>query len=80
MLYVNVVANKAVALLTIGVYFLYLALSVWGITRININLSTQKLFTEDSPLLEVRSILHGFRILSIFSWINSASSTKSLIS
>ena len=56
MLYVNVVANKAVALLTIGVYFLYLALSVWGITRININLSTQKLFTEDSPLLEVRSI------------------------
>ena len=66
-LYVNFVANKFVATFIIIMYFVYLAFSIMvscslfyrsnskfqGITQININLSTQKLFSLDSPLLEL---------------------------
>ncbi|KAI6203829.1 Sterol-sensing domain and Patched family-containing protein [Aphelenchoides besseyi] len=51
--YVSFVANKFVAISTIIIYFIYLGLSIWGITQININLTTQKLFSADSPLIEL---------------------------
>ncbi|KAI1728640.1 patched family domain-containing protein [Ditylenchus destructor] len=60
--YVNVVARKAVAFTIIVVYFLYLAFSIWGITRININLTTQKLFTADSPLLELDKLRVEYQV------------------
>lgn len=62
MLFVNVMANRAVALLTIGVYFLYLFFSIWGISRIQINLSTQKLFRHDSPLLELDKLRVQYQV------------------
>jgi len=40
-------------LFVIFIYFVYVGFSIWGITRMNINLTTQKLFAEDSPLLQV---------------------------
>uniref|UniRef100_A0A915BPN7 SSD domain-containing protein n=1 Tax=Parascaris univalens TaxID=6257 RepID=A0A915BPN7_PARUN len=49
--YVNFVTNMAVSTSTIIIYFVYIAISIWGITRLNINLTTQKLFAHDSPLL-----------------------------
>ncbi|VDM41009.1 unnamed protein product [Toxocara canis] len=49
--YVEFVTNLAISSLTVLIYFTYIAVSIWGITRININLTTQKLFAADSPLL-----------------------------
>ncbi|VDD90300.1 unnamed protein product [Enterobius vermicularis] len=51
-IYVDFVTNVFVSSLTIVIYFIYIAFSIWGITKVNINLTSQKLFATDSPLLE----------------------------
>ncbi|CAD5208754.1 unnamed protein product [Bursaphelenchus xylophilus] len=60
--YVSIVANKFVASLTILVYFMYLAFSIYGITQMNINLTTQKLFAADSPLLELDKLRVEYQV------------------
>uniref|UniRef100_A0A8R1EU65 Uncharacterized protein n=1 Tax=Caenorhabditis japonica TaxID=281687 RepID=A0A8R1EU65_CAEJA len=44
------------------VYILYLAFSVYGITQININLTAQKLFALDSPLLELDDLRIKYQV------------------
>ncbi|KAI6222228.1 Sterol-sensing domain and Patched family-containing protein [Aphelenchoides besseyi] len=60
--YVSFVANKFVAISTIIIYFIYLGLSIWGITQININLTTQKLFSADSPLIELDKLRVQYQV------------------
>ncbi|KAK0423832.1 hypothetical protein QR680_008355 [Steinernema hermaphroditum] len=69
--YVDFVANKLVASFTVFLYFCYLAFSIWGITKININLTSQKLFALDSPLLEldklrVEYVVPHFTMATVF--------------
>uniref|UniRef100_A0A0K0G3N3 SSD domain-containing protein n=1 Tax=Strongyloides venezuelensis TaxID=75913 RepID=A0A0K0G3N3_STRVS len=69
--YVNFVTHKIVAGITILIYFVFLALSIWGITQIRINLSTQKLFALDSPLivlddLRVKYVIPHYMQATIF--------------
>ncbi|TKR96549.1 hypothetical protein L596_010550 [Steinernema carpocapsae] len=69
--YVDFVANKAVASFTVFLYFCYLAHSIWGITNVNINLTAQKLFALDSPLLEldklrVEYVVPHFTMATVF--------------
>uniref|UniRef100_A0A914Z6M2 SSD domain-containing protein n=1 Tax=Panagrolaimus superbus TaxID=310955 RepID=A0A914Z6M2_9BILA len=60
--YVSFIANKFVAGTIIFLYFAYIAFSIYGITQININLSTQKLFTADSPLLELDKLRVEYQV------------------
>uniref|UniRef100_A0A0N4Z0C0 SSD domain-containing protein n=1 Tax=Parastrongyloides trichosuri TaxID=131310 RepID=A0A0N4Z0C0_PARTI len=69
--YVNFVTHKFVAALTIIIYFIFLGISIWGITKIKINLSTQKLFALDSPLivlddLRVKYVIPNYMQATIF--------------
>ncbi|CEF65052.1 Sterol-sensing domain and Patched family-containing protein [Strongyloides ratti] len=69
--YVNFVTHKVVAGLTILIYFIFIALAIWGITKIRINLSTQKLFALDSPLivlddLRVKHVIPYYMQATIF--------------
>uniref|UniRef100_A0A0N5AZ70 SSD domain-containing protein n=1 Tax=Syphacia muris TaxID=451379 RepID=A0A0N5AZ70_9BILA len=52
-IYIDIVTNVYVSFFTIVIYFLYIAFSIWGITRVNINLTPQKLFASDSSLIEL---------------------------
>uniref|UniRef100_A0AC35U2Z8 SSD domain-containing protein n=1 Tax=Rhabditophanes sp. KR3021 TaxID=114890 RepID=A0AC35U2Z8_9BILA len=54
--YVSFVTHRVVATITIIIYFIFLAVAILGITRIRINLSTQKLFALDSPLITLDKI------------------------
>uniref|UniRef100_A0A7E4UPM4 SSD domain-containing protein n=1 Tax=Panagrellus redivivus TaxID=6233 RepID=A0A7E4UPM4_PANRE len=60
--YVSFIGNKIVASIIIVIYFVYLICSIWGITQININLSTQKLFAADSPLLELDKLRVEYQV------------------
>uniref|UniRef100_A0A183CA78 SSD domain-containing protein n=1 Tax=Globodera pallida TaxID=36090 RepID=A0A183CA78_GLOPA len=60
--YVNFVANKFVAMLIVTGYFVYLGLSIWGVTRMEVKLSIQQLFTMDSPLLMVDKLRVGYQV------------------
>uniref|UniRef100_A0A915CR01 SSD domain-containing protein n=1 Tax=Ditylenchus dipsaci TaxID=166011 RepID=A0A915CR01_9BILA len=60
--YVNFVSQKTVALTTVLIYFIYLAFSIYGISHMNINLTTQKLFTADSPLLALDKIRVQYQV------------------
>ncbi|CAJ0954841.1 unnamed protein product, partial [Mesorhabditis belari] len=51
--YVNIICAPVTYFSIVGIYFLYLAISVWGITQININLTASKLFAADSPLVQL---------------------------
>ncbi|PAV69628.1 hypothetical protein WR25_25042 [Diploscapter pachys] len=51
--YVNVITTPIVFILIFLAYLLYLAFSIYGITIMNVNLTAQKLFALDSPLLEL---------------------------
>ncbi|KAE9550795.1 hypothetical protein FO519_005998 [Halicephalobus sp. NKZ332] len=60
--YVSIIANKFVATVVIFAYFFYLGFSIYGITKIDINLSTQKLFAQDSPLLELDKLRVEYQV------------------
>ncbi|KAL7074554.1 hypothetical protein ACQ4LE_006640 [Meloidogyne hapla] len=60
--YIKVISKRVVALFVIFIYFVYVGFSIWGITRMNINLTTQKLFTEDSPLLELDKLRVKYQV------------------
>ncbi|KAF8368694.1 ptr-23 [Pristionchus pacificus] len=68
--YVKIMANTVVSMTVVVIYIIYLALAIWGITRININLSTKKLFAGDSPLndledLRVKYVLPHFSMVTV---------------
>ncbi|PIO70614.1 patched family protein [Teladorsagia circumcincta] len=56
--YVEIMTTPVVYVGVFLIYVAYLALSIYGITRINISLTATKLFATDSPLLE----LDGYRV------------------
>ncbi|KAI6225074.1 SSD domain-containing protein [Aphelenchoides fujianensis] len=60
--YVNFVANRFVALTTIFIYFVYLGFSIYGITQINISLTSSKLFSMDSPLLHLDQLRVEYQV------------------
>uniref|UniRef100_A0AC34F554 SSD domain-containing protein n=1 Tax=Panagrolaimus sp. ES5 TaxID=591445 RepID=A0AC34F554_9BILA len=60
--YVSLIANKFVAAFIIFLYFAYVLFSVYGITQINIHLSTQKLFPQDSPLLALDKLRIKYQV------------------
>nr|CAD2165749.1 unnamed protein product [Meloidogyne enterolobii] len=60
--YIKVISKRVVALFVIFIYFVYVGFSIWGITRMNINLTTQKLFAEDSPLLQLDKLRVKYQV------------------
>uniref|UniRef100_A0A914Z2T0 SSD domain-containing protein n=1 Tax=Panagrolaimus superbus TaxID=310955 RepID=A0A914Z2T0_9BILA len=60
--YVSLIANKFIASFIILLYFAYVLFSVYGITQINIHLSTQKLFPQDSPLLTLDKLRIKYQV------------------
>uniref|UniRef100_A0A914PG60 SSD domain-containing protein n=1 Tax=Panagrolaimus davidi TaxID=227884 RepID=A0A914PG60_9BILA len=60
--YVSLIANKFVASFIILLYFTYVVVSIFGITQINIHLSTQKLFPQDSPLLALDKLRVKYQV------------------
>ncbi|KAL3096482.1 hypothetical protein niasHT_029841 [Heterodera trifolii] len=60
--YVSIVANKFVAMLIVVLYFVYLGMSIWGVTQMEVKLSIQQLFTSDSPLLKVDELRVGYQV------------------
>lgn len=69
--YVDFITNPPVASFTILLYIVYVILCIWGITRININITFQKLFAADSPLIKLDQLrvqyqLPLFTMVSVF--------------
>ncbi|KAK0428962.1 hypothetical protein QR680_011108 [Steinernema hermaphroditum] len=52
-LYLGQLTKPAVSVGVVLLYFAYVAVSVWGITRLGTDLDTRKFFLRDSPLIEV---------------------------
>uniref|UniRef100_A0A914HEQ8 SSD domain-containing protein n=1 Tax=Globodera rostochiensis TaxID=31243 RepID=A0A914HEQ8_GLORO len=72
--YVRFIAHPVTASLIFMAWIAFLAFSTIGISRFEVNLSTKKMFAEDSPLLEVDSYREGhivpfFQMATVF--INS---------
>ncbi|GMR53996.1 hypothetical protein PMAYCL1PPCAC_24191 [Pristionchus mayeri] len=68
--YVQIMANTFVSMTVVGIYIVYLIFTIWGITQINIHLSTKKLFAGDSPLneledLRVKMVLPHFSMVTV---------------
>ncbi|KAL3074915.1 hypothetical protein niasHS_014360 [Heterodera schachtii] len=73
--YVRFIAHPITASLVFIVWLAFLAFSAIGISRFEVNLSTKKMFSADSPLLEVDSYREGqivpfFQMATVF--VNSA--------
>ncbi|VDN95337.1 unnamed protein product [Brugia pahangi] len=60
--YVNIIAHASIATLIIVLYITYIIISVWGITRMNISLTPQKLFAADSPLIKLDKLRVKYQI------------------
>uniref|UniRef100_A0A0R3RZG2 SSD domain-containing protein n=1 Tax=Elaeophora elaphi TaxID=1147741 RepID=A0A0R3RZG2_9BILA len=60
--YVNIIAHPAIATLIILLYITYVVMSVWGISRMNISLTPQKLFPENSPLIKLDNLRAEYQI------------------
>ncbi|VDN50128.1 unnamed protein product [Dracunculus medinensis] len=60
--YVEFMTQTITSLFIILTYLFYLFTSIWGITRININLTSQKLFAQDSPLIELDKLRVQYQV------------------
>ncbi|CAJ0570413.1 unnamed protein product, partial [Mesorhabditis spiculigera] len=60
--YVNLICNPVTYFSVVALYMLYLAVSVWGITQMNINLTARKLFALDSPLVELDDLRVQYQV------------------
>uniref|UniRef100_A0A8R1XS30 SSD domain-containing protein n=1 Tax=Onchocerca volvulus TaxID=6282 RepID=A0A8R1XS30_ONCVO len=69
--YVNIISYPAIAILIIILYIIYITLSIWGITRMSISLTPEKLFPMDSPLIKLNNLrlkyeIPVFTMVSVF--------------
>ncbi|VDM95358.1 unnamed protein product [Thelazia callipaeda] len=69
--YVDIVTHPIIAILVALAYVVYVAISVWGITRMTMSLTPQKLFLANSPLIKLEKLrtryqLPVFMIVSVF--------------
>ncbi|EFO26055.2 hypothetical protein LOAG_02430 [Loa loa] len=60
--YVNIIAHPVTATLIIVLYITYLIITIWGITRMNISLTPQKLFAADSPLIKLDKLRAEYQV------------------
>ncbi|OZC12409.1 hypothetical protein X798_00040 [Onchocerca flexuosa] len=70
-MYVNVICYPAIATLIIVLYIIYITVSIWGITRMSISLTPEKLFPMDSPLIKLNDLrlkyeIPAFTMVSVF--------------
>ncbi|CAG9536068.1 unnamed protein product [Cercopithifilaria johnstoni] len=61
-IYADIISRPVIATLIIILYITYIIIFVWGIARMNISLTSEKLFPADSPLIKLNELREEYEI------------------